>query len=183
MRQSVFVLLRRFVLRPLPGVMICVSAIAVFAVPYRMAMAAPTITCSRGISFGRLLPGCDGSITVRATAGSATVNNGCHSLISGAIRPAICTVRTTIAMATQDVRVTFTGAQLQFNNSVGVGGVTLDNYTIQTVGGSQLNSHTFNAAVLNPAHTFNVGGRLRFSAGEPVGSYNSSLNIVVTSIP
>jgi hypothetical protein len=153
-------------------IMVCVSAIAVIAAPMRQLQAAPTINCTRPISFGTFLPVCNGSITVRATAGSATVNNGCHSFVAGGVQPAICSVQTTLATALQDARITFTAPQLQF-----------DNYLIQTAGGSQANTHTFSAALLNPTHSFKVGGRLRFSLGEPKGSYSNTINIVVTSVP
>jgi hypothetical protein len=164
-------------------IMVCVSAIAVIAAPMRQLQAAPTINCTRPISFGTFLPVCNGSITVRATAGSATVNNGCHSFVAGGVQPAICSVQTTLATALQDARITFTAPQLQFDNNTGAGQVTLDNYLIQTAGGSQANTHTFSAALLNPTHSFKVGGRLRFSLGEPKGSYSNTINIVVTSVP
>jgi len=165
------------------AIMVCVSAIAVIAVPMMRAQAAPIINCTRPISFGTFLPLCNGSITVRATAASNTVNNGCHSFLAGGIQPAMCNVQTTLGTATQDVRITFTAPQLQFDNASNAGQVTLDNYAIQTAGGSQLNTHTFSAALLNPTHTFKVGGRLRFSNGEPKGSYASTINVVVTAIP
>ncbi len=162
--------------------LICVSALAVIAAPLRLA-AAPTITCTRPIGFGRILPLCNATITVRAASGGGTVNNGCHSQVSGVIQPAVCVVQTSLGVATQDARITFAATQTQFDNTHGAGLVTLDNYLIQTAGGSQPNSHTFNAGLLNPTHTFNVGGRLRFGAGEAAGSYNTTFNIIVTSIP
>ena len=163
--------------------MVCVSVGAVLASPKPIALAAPTISCSRNISFGRIIPNCTGSVTVRATAGSGTINSGCHSLISGAIQPAICTAQTTIGVATQDVRVTFTRGNLPFSNTGGFGQVTYDQFLIQTAGGSQLNTHTFSAALLNPSHVFRVGGRLRFNDNEPSGTYNGSIQVVVVSIP
>ncbi len=163
-------------------IMVYVSAIAVIAAPRFTAMAAPTVNCTRNISFGRIIPLCNGSITVRGTSASNTINNGCHSLVVGAIQPAICSVQTTLGVATQDVRVTFTSPQRQFAGSGG-GQVTLDNYRIQTASGSAVNSYTFSAALLDPKHTFKVGGRLRFGSNEASGSYSSNISIVVTSIP
>lgn len=163
-------------------IMVYVSAIAVLAAPLRVSLAAPTISCSRGISFGRFIPQCNGTITVNGTVNNVTANNGCHSAVIGAPQAGICTAHTTIGTAVQDVRITITAPQLQFNNGGG-GQVTLDNYRIQTAGGSAINTATFNAALLNPDHTFRVGGRLRFKGTEPSGSYSGALNIVVTSIP
>ena len=168
--------------RPSRTTMVYVSALALLA-PIKMVSAAPTISCTRNISFGRFLPLCNGNITVRASSGSGTANNGCHSLIAGAIRPAVCNIQTTLGTATQDARITFTTNQLAFSNNTGAGLVTLDNFVIETAGGSQAGSHTFTAALLNPTHTFNVGGRLRFDLAEPSGTYSSTLNVVVTSIP
>lgn len=81
-----------------------------------------------------------------------------------------------------DARITFTRANLQFNNGVS-GQVTYDQYLIQTAGGSAANTHTFNAGLLNPSHSFKVGGRMRFDSNEPSGTYSSNIQIVVTSIP
>ncbi len=162
---------------------VCVSVCAVMAVTQNVVLAAPTISCSRDISFGRILPNCNGNITVKATASSGTVNNGCHTLIAGAIQPAICTVATTLATAAQNVRVTFSRASVTFSNSVGAGRVTYDQYLIQTASGSQANTHTFAAALVNPSHVFKVGGRLRFSNPEPAGTYDGTLQIIITSIP
>ena len=162
---------------------ICVSAIAAFALPVQTVIAAPTIICTQNISFGIFLPNCNGSITVRGTPGSATMNNGCHSAMGGAIRPAICNIQTTLATATMDARVTFTAPNVQFSNTTGAGLMTLDNFRIQTAGGSVSNTHTFNNSLLNPSHDFRVGGRLRFDNAETKGAYNSGIDIVVTSIP
>ena len=82
-----------------------------------------------------------------------------------------------------DARITFTTAMVQFSNTLGAGDVTIDNYRIQTGGGSAINTFTFNAASLDPTHTFKVGGRLRFSNAETKGTYNTNLTITVTSIP
>lgn len=165
------------------ALMICVSTAAVMSVVRPTALAAPTIGCSRNLSYGRLIFSCDGNVTVRATAGSATLGNGCHSLVSGAIQPAICTIQTTLGVATQNARVTFSQGNLIFNNTGGGGQVTYDQYRIQTAGGSQLNSYTFDASDLNPSHSFRVGGRLRFNSNEPSGTYNGYIQITVTSIP
>ncbi|MCI5060572.1 MAG: DUF4402 domain-containing protein [Alphaproteobacteria bacterium] len=163
--------------------MVYVSAIAVLAVPARISLAAPTINCTQGINFGVILPSCNGSITARATSASGTNNNGCHSLVSGVIRPGICNAVTTLATATMNARITFTTPQVQFSNTTGAGLITLDNYRIQTGGGSATNTHTFNSALLNPTHTFKVGGRLRFDNAETRGTYNSNVGICVTSVP
>lgn len=163
--------------------LVYVSAFAVFACPVRPLVAAPTISCTRGISFGTFLPVCNGEIIVRGSAASGTVNNGCHSQISGPILPARCQIQTTIGIATQDIRVTFPTASVQFANGGGGGQVTLDSYLIETAGGSAAGSYTFAASIVNPTHSFNVGGRLRFNANEPSGSYSSSMNVVITSIP
>ena len=164
------------------AILVCVSALAVIAAPLR-ARAAPTISCTRPMSFGTFLPQCNGTITVRASVGSGTANNGCHSQLGGVVQPAICVIQTTIGTATQDARITFTTTERKFANTQGGGEVTLDGYLIQTAGGSQAGTHTFNAALLDPGHTFNVGGRLRFGSGELAGSYDTTFNIVVTSIP
>ena len=111
------------------------------------------------------------------------MNNGCHSQIGGVIRPAICNIQTTLGTATMDARITFTTPNVQFSNTTAAGLITLDNYLIQTAGGSVLNTHTFNSSLLNPTHTFRVGGRLRFDNAETKGLYNSNVNIVVTAIP
>jgi hypothetical protein len=165
-------------------VTVLVSALALAAAPFVPANATMTISCTRGISFGRIVPSCAGTITVRGTASSVTINNGCHSLVGGAIRPGICTIRTTAQpTATENARITFLTAALAFSNGAS-GTVTLDNYRIQLAsGGSTTNTHTFNSGLLDPAHSFRVGGRMRFGAAEPVGSYSSSLSIVVTAIP
>ena len=162
--------------------MVSISALAIISLPITTARAVVTINCARGINFGRILPQCNGKIVVHATTGSNTTNDGCHSLVGGAIQNAICTAQTTILpTATQDVRVTFSGAP--FSNTAGQGQVTLDNYRLRAGAGSVQNTHTFNASLLNPTHSFRVGGRLRFNAAEPVGSYSSTFNITVTSIP
>lgn len=163
--------------------MVCVSALAFLSAPLRIAKAAPTISCSQGISFGIFLPSCNGSITVRATPGSGTMNNGCHSQVGGVVRPAMCNIQTTLGTATMDARITFTTIQVPFSNTLGAGLITLDNYRLQTAGGSQLNTFTYNAALLNPTHNFRVGGRLRFDNAETLGTYNGSVNIIVTAIP
>lgn len=163
--------------------MVSISLLAFMTAPFRASLAAPTINCTQGFDFGAFLPLCNGQITVKATAGNGTVNNGCHSLVSGAIQPAICNIQTTLGVATKDARITFTTASHSFDNTGGMGDITIDNLAIQTAGGSQLNSHTFAASLLNPTHTFKVGGRLSFSNNEPKGKYQSSINIVVTSIP
>jgi hypothetical protein len=160
-----------------------VSALAVLALHPTIVTAAPNISCTQNISFGAFLPNCTGSITVRGTAASGTMNNGCHSVISGAIRPAICNIATTLATATMDARVTFTAPNIQFSNTTGAGLITLDNYRIQTAGGSVINTHTFTNTLLNPSHSFRVGGRLRFDNAETKGTYNGGIDIVVTSIP
>ena len=161
----------------------CVSSIAVLAIPSKIVRAAMTVNCTQGISYGVILPLCAGSITVRATAASGTVNNGCHSLVAGVIRPGICHVGTTLGTATMNARLTFTTPQVQFSNTTGGGLITLDNYRLQTAGGSQLNTVTYNSTLINPTHTFKVGGRLRFDNAETLGIYNSSVNIIVTAIP
>lgn len=161
----------------------CVSSLAVLAIPTRMATAMPTINCTQNISFGVILPVCTGSITAQATSGNGTLNNGCHSLVAGAIQPGICSVVTTLATATMNARITFTTPQVQFSNTAGGGLITLDNYRLQTAGGSQLNTFTYNNTLLNPTHSFKVGGRLRFNNAETLGVYNSSVNIIVTSVP
>lgn len=162
----------------------CVSSIAVLAIPSKIASAAITINCTQGISFGVFLPLCSGTITVRATAASNTINNGCHSQVGGVIRPGICNVITTAApTATMDARITFSTPQVQFSNTMGAGLITLDNYRLQTAGGDQLNTVTYNSTLLNPTHTFKVGGRLRFDSAETLGVYNSSVDIIVTAIP
>jgi hypothetical protein len=163
--------------------LIYVSAIAVLALPPSIVQAAPTITCTQDISFGVFLPSCTGSITVKGTPGSGTMNNGCHSALGGVIQPAMCNIQTTLATATMDARVTFTAPDVQFSNSTGAGLVTLDNFRIQTAGGSVMNTHTFTNTLLNPSHPFRVGGRLRFDNAETRGTYNSGIDIVVTSIP
>lgn len=166
------------------SIVVTVSAFAVLSAPIYVARAAPTINCTRNISFGAFLPLCNGSITVKGTAGSGTMNSGCHSQVGGVIQPAICAVSTTAnPTATQNARITFTAANHQFSNTMGGGQITIDNYLIQTAGGSQLNTHTFSGTLLNPTHTFRVGGRLRFNATEPRGSYSSNFNIVVTAVP
>jgi len=152
--------------------MVCVSAMAVLALPMRPAIAAPTITCTQNISFGVFLPNCNGNITVRGTAGNGTVNNGCHSQIGGVIRPALCNIQTTLVTATMNARVTFTAPNVQFSNTTGAGLITLDNYLIETGGGSVMNTHTFTATLLNPTHNFRVGGRLSFDNAETRGVYN-----------
>jgi len=152
-------------------------------VPSKIVSAAPTISCTQNISFGVILPSCDGNITVRGTPASMTVNNGCHSLVAGAIRPAICNVMTTLGTAVSDARITFSTPQVQFSNTTGAGLITLDNYRLQTAGGSQLNTVTYNSTLLNPTHSFRVGGRLRFNDAETLGVYNSNVNIIVTAIP
>ena len=161
----------------------CVSSMAVLAVPSKITRAAPTVNCTQGISFGVFLPQCNGTITVRATAASGTVNNGCHSLVAGVIRAGVCNVVTTLATATMNARITFTTPQVQFSNTTGAGLITLDNYRLQTTGGSQLNTFTYNSTLLNPTHTFKVGGRLRFDNAETLGTYNSNVSICVTSVP
>ena len=162
----------------------CVSAIAVMAVPSKIVHAAITINCTQSISFGTILPLCNGNITVQATVASNTANNGCHSLVAGAIRAGVCNVVTTaLPTATENARITFTAPQVQFSNTLGGGLITLDNYRLQTGGGSQLNSFTYNATLLNPTHSFKVGGRLRFDNAETLGNYNSNASIVVTGIP
>ena len=161
----------------------CISSLAVLSAPPKIVHAAPTINCTQGISYGVFLPSCNGEITVRATAASGTINNGCHSQIAGVVRAGMCNAVTTLATATMDARITFTTPQVQFNNTTGAGLITLDNYRIQTAGGSQLNTHTFAATLLNPTHSFRIGGRLRFDATEMLGSYNNNVGICVTSIP
>ena len=161
---------------------VCVSAFAVLSFPHQTVLAAPTINCTQGVSYGRIIPNCTGNITVRATSGSGTVNNGCHTLVSGVIRPGLCTIQTTLGTATMDARITFTRGSLQFNNGAS-GLVTYDQYLIQTPSGSKLNTHTFNAALLNPSHNFKIGGRMRFGSNEPSGTYSSNIQVVVTSIP
>ena len=161
----------------------CVSSLAVLAVPTKVVQAMPTINCPQNISFGVFLPICNGNITVNATSGSSTANNGCHSLVAGAIRPGQCNIVTTLATATMNARITFSTTQVQFSNTAGGGLITLDNYRLQTAGGSQLNTFTYNNTLLNPTHTFKVGGRLRFDNAETLGVYNSSVNIIVTSVP
>ena len=161
-----------------------ISALSVLAVPSKIVSAAITINCTQGISFGVFLPSCNGSITVRATAASGTTNNGCHSLVGGVIRPGICNVVTTaMATATMNARITFTTPMVQFSNTTGAGLITLDNYRLETAGGDVLNTFTYNSTLLNPTHSFKVGGRLRFDNAETLGIYNSSVNIVVTAIP
>ena len=163
---------------------VTVSALAALAIPAKRANAVMTINCTQGVNFGTFLPLCNGTITSRATAASGTINNGCHSLIAGVIRPGICIAQTTaLPTAVSDARITFTTSQVQFSNTGGAGLITLDNYRIQTGGGSQLNTHTFTSALLNPTHTFKVGGRLRFDNAETLGIYNSSVVITVTAIP
>jgi hypothetical protein len=161
----------------------CVSSLAVLAVPSKILRAAPTINCTQNISFGVFLPLCNGSITVRGTSASGTTNNGCHSLVAGAIRPGVCNVVTTLVTATSNARITFTTPQVQFSNTTGAGLITLDNYRLQTTGGSQLNTFTYNSTLLNPTHTFKVGGRLRFDNGETLGVYNSNVTLCVTLVP
>lgn len=165
--------------------MVCVSALAILATSAKPVKAAITINCTQGISFGTILPLCNGRITVRATSGSATANNGCHSLVGGVIRPGICNVVTTaMATATSDARVTFTAApNTMFSNTTGAGLVTLESFRLETAGGSALNAFTYNSTLLNPTHTFKVGGRLRFDLGETVGTYNTNLSVCVTAIP
>lgn len=164
--------------------LVCVSALALLSVPLKQAHAILTIACSQNISFGTILPSCTGNVTVRATAASGTINNGCHTLVSGAIRPGTCIVSTTaLPLAVSDARITFTTTQVQFSNTAGGGQVTLDNYRLQTGAGSQLNSFTYNRTLVNPTHTFKVGGRLRFDNAEPNGNYSSNVNIIVTAIP
>lgn len=162
---------------------VCISSIAVLAVPSKIVSAAPTVNCTQGISYGIFLPLCDGSITVKATAASGTTNNGCHSQIGGAVNVGICNIATTLATATMDARVTFTAALATFSNTGGGGLITIDNYRLQTAGGSQVNTATYNAALLNPSHSFKVGGRLRFNNAETLGIYNGTTVICVTSIP
>ena len=164
-------------------VTVLVSAVAFLSMPARAAMAAPTISCTRNITFGRIIPLCNGTITVRGTAASNTANNGCHSQVMASPMPAICTIGTTLATAASDVRITFASPAVTMDNQVGAGQVTLDNYLIQTAGGSQLNAYTFNASSINPNHVFRVGGRLRFGLGEPSGSYSTSFQVIVTAIP
>ncbi|MEM6811808.1 MAG: DUF4402 domain-containing protein [Pseudomonadota bacterium] len=163
--------------------LVAVSSLAFFAMPIGYANAQVTITCTQNISFGTILPNCTGSITVRATPADGTTNNGCHTLIGGVIRPAICNIITTMVTATMNARITFSTALVQFNNTTAGGQVTLDNYRLQTAGGSQLNTFTYNNTLLNPTHTIKVGGRLRFDAGEANGSYNGGVDIIVTSVP
>ena len=113
-----------------------------------------------------------------------TVNNGCHSLVGGVIRPGVCNVVTTaLATATSNARVSFTGASVAFSNTAGGGLVTIDNYRLETGGGSVLGSFTYNSTLLNPTHSFRVGGRLRFDNGETNGTYNTNFNVCVTAIP
>lgn len=162
---------------------VCVSSLAVLAVPAKIVKAAPTVNCTQGISFGTFLPVCTGNITVRATPASGTANNGCNSNIGGVIRAGICNVITTLATATMNARITFTTPQVQFSNTTAAGLITLDNYRLETAGGSQLNTFTYNSTLLNPTHTFKVGGRLRFDNAETLGSYNSNVSICVTSVP
>ena len=164
--------------------MVCVSAIAVLSIPSRAAIAAPTVNCTQNIDFGTFLPSCTGNITIKGTVGNGTMNNGCHSQISGVIHPAVCNIQTTLATATMNARITFVTASLAFGNGTAGDLITLDNYRIETAGGSAINTHTFNASLLNPTHTFRVGGRLRFGAGEARGSYsNGGPSICVTSVP
>lgn len=154
------------------------------AVPIRQAYAVLTITCPQNISFGTILPACTGNITVRATAGDGTINNGCHTLVAGAIQAGTCIASTTaLPVAASNARITFTTTQVQFSNTGGAGQVTLDNYRLQTAGGSQLNSFTYNSTIVNPTHTFKVGGRLRFNNAEPNGNYSNSVNIIITAVP
>lgn len=162
---------------------VLVSTVAVLSMSARAAMAAPTISCTRNISFGRIIPLCNGTITVRGTAASNTVNNGCHSQVMAAPMPAICTISTTQATAVSDVRVTFSSPAVTMDNQVGAGQVTLDNYLIQTAVGSQANTYTFTAGDVDPTHVFRVGGRLRFGLSEPSGSYSTTFQVVVTAIP
>lgn len=161
----------------------CVSSLAVLAMPAKIVSAAPTVNCTQNISFGVFLPICNGSITALATPASGTVNNGCHSLIGGVIRPGVCNVVTTLATATMNARITFTTPQVQFSNTMGAGLITLDNYRLETGGGSALNTFTYNSTLLNPTHTFRVGGRLRFDNAETLGTYSSNVSICVTSVP
>lgn len=162
--------------------LVCVSAMAVLALPVRV-HAAPTINCTQGISFGIFLPICNGTITAQADAASGTNNNGCHSLVGGVIRPGICNVVTTLGTATMNARISFTTTQVQFSNTTGAGLITVDNYRVQTTGGSQVGTHTYSNTLLNPTHTFKVGGRLRFDNAETLGIYNSNFGICVTSVP
>lgn len=165
--------------------MVCVSAIALLATSAKTAKAAITINCTQGVDFGVILPLCSGRITVRATSGSGTANDGCHSLVAGVIRPGICNVVTTaMATATSNARVTFTAApNTMFSNTTGAGLVTFESFRLQTGGGSALNVFTYNSTLLNPTHTFKIGGRLRFDLGETVGTYNTNLTLCVTAIP
>ena len=160
-----------------------VSAIAVLAMPVKIVSAAMTVNCTQGISFGTFLPTCNGTITSKATAASGTNNNGCHSLVAGVIRPGVCNVVTTLGTATMNGRITFTTPNVMFSNTMGGGLVTIDNYRIQTAAGSVLNTHTFTSALINPTHTFKVGGRLRFNNAETLGIYNSNFGICVTAVP
>ena len=164
--------------------LVCVSSLAALAIPARVAHATITINCTQGISFGTILPNCTGNMTVRGTSASGTLNNGCHSLVGGVIRPAICNIVTTVLpTATSNARITFSTVSVQFSNTMGGGQVTLDNYRLETGAGSVLNTHTYASTLLNPTHTFKVGGRLRFDNAETNGTYNSSVNIIVTAIP
>lgn len=162
----------------------CISSIAILAVPSKIVSAAMTVNCTQGISYGIFLPQCNGSITVQATAASGTINNGCHSQVGGVMRAGICNVVTTaLPTATMDARITFTTPNVTFSNTMGAGLITVDNYRLQTGGGSALNTFTYNSTLLNPTHTFKIGGRLRFNNGETLGVYNTNLNLCVTAIP
>lgn len=164
--------------------MVCVSALAVLSMPVRIANAAITINCTQAINFGAFLPLCNGTITVRGTSASGTINNGCHSQVAGVIRPGICNVVTTAnATATSNARITFTTPNVAFSNANGSGLITLDNYRLETANGSVLNTHTYASTLLNPTHSFKIGGRLRFNNPEPRGTYNSNVGVVVTAVP
>jgi len=164
--------------------LVCVSSMALLAAHPKVAHAIITINCTQNISFGVILPNCNGSITVQATPGSGTVNNGCHSLVGGVIRPGICNVVTTaMATATSNARVTFTVGSVAFSNTTGGGLITIDNYRLETGAGSVVGSFTYNSTLLNPTHSFRVGGRLQFDNGETNGTYNTNLNVCVTAIP
>lgn len=170
--------------KPSIKTMVAVSAIAVIAMPMKIAHAIITINCTQNIGFGTILPNCTGSITVRATAASGTANNGCHTFIGGVIRAGVCNiVETAGGTATMNGRITFTTPAFQFSNTAAAGQVTLDNYRLQTGAGSAVNTFTYNSTLINPTHTFKIGGRLRFDNAETAGTYNSAINVVVTAIP
>ncbi|MAI62909.1 MAG: hypothetical protein CBB87_10595 [Micavibrio sp. TMED27] len=165
------------------GTAICISAITLILSPFRMAHASPTISCARLMNFGQLLALCSASITVRATSGSVTNNNGCVDVMGGTVQPGICTIGTTQPTSAVDVRITFNRVNRTIQNTGGQGQITIDQFHLQTQAGSKAASATYPAARIDPTHQFKVGMRLQFGTNDAHGRYRSNVGVVLTTIP